>query len=139
MRILYVEDNQANVHLVRRVARMGQHEVVHYIDGEQALRNFEKDQPDLVLMDIQLAGDLTGLEVVRRLREQGYKTPIVAVTAYAMVGDRENFLESGCDEYLAKPLPIHALLELFKRYETAVNERVTAAVPSSVQAAQKGP
>lgn len=57
MRILYVEDNPANVSLVKRVAR--EHELVNYIDGEEALRNFERDNPDLVLMDIQLTGRLS--------------------------------------------------------------------------------
>lgn len=116
MKILYVEDNQVNVSLVRRVARMGGHEVINYIDGEDALRNFERDQPDVVLMDIQLAGALSGLEVVKKLREQGHKMPMVALTAYAMLGDRERCLEAGCDDYLAKPVAIHELVELFKRY-----------------------
>ncbi|HEX2622161.1 MAG TPA: response regulator, partial [Phototrophicaceae bacterium] len=62
MRILYVEDNPANLFLVKRVARMGGHEVINYIDGEDALANFIKDKPDLVLMDIQLAGELSGLD-----------------------------------------------------------------------------
>lgn len=116
MKIMYVEDNQVNVYLVKRVARMGQHEIVNYIDGADALRNFDQDKPALVLMDIQLAGELTGLEVVAKLRERGYKTPIVAVTAYAMVGDRERCLEAGCDDYLPKPLTISHLVELFSRY-----------------------
>lgn len=116
MRILYVEDNPANLFLVKRVAKMGGHEVINYIDGEDALANFDKDRPDLVLMDIQLAGELTGLQVVQRLRELGYRTPIIAVTAYAMLGDRERFLAAGCDDYIAKPLPIPRLVELLEHY-----------------------
>ncbi|MCU0499790.1 MAG: response regulator [Anaerolineae bacterium] len=116
MRILYVEDNPANLFLVKRVAKMGGHEVINYIDGEDALANFDKDRPDLVLMDIQLAGELTGLQVVQRLREQGHRTPIIAVTAYAMLGDRERFLAAGCDDYIAKPLPIPRLVELLDHY-----------------------
>lgn len=112
MRILYVEDNPANLFLVKRVARMGNHEVLNYIDGEDALANFERDKPDLVLMDIQLSGELSGLDVVKRLRADGYTLPIVAVTAYAMLGDRERCIEAGCDDYLAKPLPVPQLVEL---------------------------
>jgi CheY-like chemotaxis protein len=120
MRILYVEDNPANLFLVKRVAKMGGHEVISYIDGEDALANFAKDNPDLVLMDIQLAGELSGLEVVRRLRSGGHKTPIIAVTAYAMIGDRERFLAAGCDDYLAKPLPIPRLVEMIEHYHKTV-------------------
>jgi CheY-like chemotaxis protein len=114
MRILYVEDNPANVSLVKRVARG--HELINYMDGEEVLANFDKDRPDLVLMDIQLAGRLTGLEVVEKLRERGHKTPIVAVTAYAMLGDRDRCLSSGCDDYMSKPLDIARLVQLFAHY-----------------------
>jgi CheY-like chemotaxis protein len=117
MRILYVEDNPANLFLVQRVARMGNHEVLNYTNGESALENFERDHPDLVLMDVQLAGNMSGLDVVRKLRGSGYKTPIVAVTAYAMIGDRERCLEAGCDDYLAKPLPVPKLVEIIRRYD----------------------
>lgn len=120
MRILYVEDNPANLFLVKRVARMGGHEVINYIDGEDALAHFSRDKPDLVLMDIQLAGELSGLDVVQRLRSIGHKTPIIAVTAYAMIGDRERFLTAGCDDYLAKPLPIPRLVELIEHYSKNV-------------------
>jgi CheY-like chemotaxis protein len=116
MRVLYVEDNPANVFLVKRVARMGNHEIINLIDGQQALRKFDDIQPDLVLMDIQLSGEIGGLDVVRELRERGVSTPIIAVTAYAMVGDKERCLEAGCDEYMAKPLPVPRLVELFETH-----------------------
>ena len=116
MRVLYVEDNPANVFLVKRVARMGNHEIINLIDGQQALRKFEDIQPDLVLMDIQLSGEIGGLDVVRKLRERGVTTTIIAVTAYAMVGDKERCLEAGCDEYMAKPLPVPRLVELFAEH-----------------------
>ncbi|MBC8098743.1 MAG: response regulator [Armatimonadetes bacterium] len=138
MRILYVEDNPANLFLVKRVAKIGGHEVINYIDGEDALTNFDKDHPDLVLMDIQLAGDLTGLQVVQKLRAKGHQTPIIAVTAYAMIGDRERFLAAGCDDYLAKPLPIPRLVELLEQYnhgavptETELDKRPTRQMPRS--------
>ena len=93
MRILYVEDNPANLFLIKRVAKMGDHEVINLIDGEEALRKIDLIKPDLILMDIQLAGQLTGLDVVRKLRQDGLTIPIVAVTAYAMVGDRETDMQ----------------------------------------------
>jgi two-component system cell cycle response regulator DivK len=123
MKVLYVEDNPANVFLVKRVARMGNHEIINYIDGGQALKKYDDINPDLVLMDIQLAGDKSGLDVVRELRARGIKTPIIAVTAYAMVGDKERCIDAGCDDYLAKPLPIPRLVEIFDAH----NKRVLAA------------
>jgi CheY-like chemotaxis protein len=129
VKILYVEDNPANLYLVKRVAQ--DHEVINYIDGEEALANFEQDRPDLVLMDIQLSGHLSGLDVVRKLRESGHKVPIVAVTAYAMVGDRERALAAGCDDYMAKPLPIPQFVRLIEHY----NQQIEAA-QGAVDAAQ---
>ena len=114
MRILYVEDNLANVSLVRRVARG--HELIHYVDGEEALAAFNIDNPDFVLMDVQLAGNMTGLDVVRSLRASGHTLPIIAVTAYAMVGDRERCIEAGCDDYMSKPLDVGKLVTLLQTY-----------------------
>lgn len=125
MRILYVEDNMANVSLLKRVAH--QHTVLNYIDGEEALHNIAVDKPDLILMDIQLAGTMDGLEVVQQLRKEGYTLPIVAVTAYAMLGDRERCLTAGCDDYIAKPLSIPRLVELIKHYE----QQTTPPAPSA--------
>jgi CheY-like chemotaxis protein len=117
MRILYVEDNLANLALVQRLARIGNHEIISHPDGEAALAHFQQDKPDLILMDIQLKGALNGLDVVKKLREQGHKTPIIAVTAYAMLGDRERCLQAGCNEYLPKPLPVEQLVEFFERFD----------------------
>jgi CheY-like chemotaxis protein len=130
VKILYVEDNPANLYLVKRVAQ--DHEVINYIDGEEALANFERDRPDLVLMDIQLSGHLSGLDVVRKLRESGHKVPIVAVTAYAMVGDRERALAAGCDDYMAKPLPIPQFVRLIEHYNQQIEAQGTVAAGQPV-------
>lgn len=138
MRIVYVEDNPANLFLVKRVARIGSHEVIGYIDGEDALAHFEQDKPDLVLMDIQLSGELSGLEVVQKIRAAGHKIPIVAVTAYAMVGDRERCMEAGCDDYVAKPLPVPQLVGLFQRFQPATPP-APVAQPAADSPASEGP
>jgi CheY-like chemotaxis protein len=116
MRIVYVEDNDTNLFLVQRIARMGQHEVIHYRDGKHTLDCYAGDHPDLILIDLQLLGTFDGLDVVRALREMGCRAPIIALTAYAMIGDRERCLEAGCDDYIAKPLPVATLVEVFQRY-----------------------
>jgi len=127
MRIAYVEDNLANLALVERIANMGHHTVVSYTEGEVALEELVRERFDLILMDVELAGEISGLQVVRHLRRVGIKTPIIAVTAYAMIGDREKCLEAGCDGYLPKPLPIAELVAIFARYE----QESRAAVPVS--------
>jgi CheY-like chemotaxis protein len=120
VRILYVEDNATNVILVQRVANMGKHEVITYPDGQEALDHFQQDKPDLVLLDVQLRGGLTGLDVAHTLRVKGTTTPIIAVTAYAMKGDRQRCLDAGCDDYLPKPISVAELVTVFKRYGDAV-------------------
>lgn len=129
MRILYVEDNPANLSLMQRIARMGGHEVISYTEGEQALERFAGDDPDLVLLDVQLAGALSGLDVVKILRERGVVTPVIAVTAYAMVGDKEKCLEAGFDGYMSKPLPVAELVELVQKYELEFKEHGRRAAP----------
>lgn len=120
MRILYVEDNATNVILVQRVANMGKHEVVNFADGQEALDKVAQTKPDLILLDVQLRGALTGLDVARILREKGSTLPIIAVTAYAMKGDQQRCLDAGCDDYLAKPVSVAELVTVFKRYGDAV-------------------
>lgn len=120
MRILYVEDNATNVILVQRVANMGKHEVINYDNGQDALDKFDEIKPDLILLDVQLRGPLTGLDVARILRERSCQLPILAVTAYAMKGDRQRCLDAGCDDYLPKPISVAELVTVFKRYGDAV-------------------
>lgn len=120
MRIAYVEDNQANLALVSRVARIGQHEVVSFTQGETALPAITAAPPDLILVDIQLEGAMNGLELTAELRKLGMQVPIIAVTAYAMLGDRERCLEAGCTSYLPKPLPVAELVSLFASYSATL-------------------
>jgi len=126
MRIAYVEDNPTNLALVERIAKMTKHNVVAYSEGEVALESLKAEPFDLILMDVELAGELNGLEVVRRLRAHGLKTPIVAVTAYAMMGDRDRCLALGCDDYLPKPLPINDFISLLARYDAIVKSGASA-------------
>lgn len=117
MRIMYVEDNAVNLGLVRRIAKMGNHEVISHANGEDALESLKSEQVDLILMDIELEGELDGIEVVKRLRARGDERPIVAVTAYAMVGDKERILAAGCNGYLPKPIPVAQFLNILAKYD----------------------
>jgi CheY-like chemotaxis protein len=136
MRIAYVEDNPTNLALVERVASMNRHAVVSYAEGEIAAEELLHEQFDLILMDVELAGEMGGLQVVRNLRQAGVTTPIIAVTAYAMLGDRERCLEAGCNGYLPKPLPIAELLVLLAQYDAETKAK--SAEPAAVTVSAAG-
>jgi two-component system cell cycle response regulator len=104
-RILVIEDNPANLELMRYVLGAFGHTVIAAIDGEEGIAAARREHPDLVVCDLQLPG-IDGFEVVRRLNADPAfaRVPLIAVTAYAMVGDRERVLAAGFDDYIAKPI-----------------------------------
>lgn len=116
-RILVVEDNPLNLKLVRDVLQIAGHDVVEARTGEEALLAAEDGAPDLVLMDLQLPG-IDGTETLRRLRQGplGRNVPVVAVTAFAMAGDRERVALAGFDGHIAKPINVRGLPELVRGY-----------------------
>jgi two-component system cell cycle response regulator DivK len=110
--ILYVEDNDDNVFMLRpRLERQG-FRVLVATDGEGGLRLVREERPDLILMDLSLPG-LDGWEATRRLKADGATRPIpvIALSAHAMAGDRERALAAGCDDYDAKPVNLRRLLD----------------------------
>ena len=104
-RILIVEDNPQNMRLIEMTLRARGYSLLKAVDGEEALDAAIREHPGLIIMDIQLP-KINGLDVIRKLRgmPEFSNTPILAVTAYAMKGDREKALEAGCNEYLTKPI-----------------------------------
>ena len=104
-KILIVEDNLQSMKVVLMALRPHGYTLVEATDGEEALEIAVRDKPELIIMDIQLP-KIDGVEVTRRLRQMpAFKhTPIIAVTAYAMKGDKEKVIEAGCDAYLSKPV-----------------------------------
>ena len=103
--ILLIEDNEQNRYLTTFLLNKSGHSVESAIDGPSGIAMALERQFDLILLDIQLPG-MDGYEVARTLRatDATRAVPIVAVTSYAMVGDRESILEAGCDGYLEKPI-----------------------------------
>ena len=104
-KILFVEDEPDIRDLVRLALEDG-HEVLAAETAEEGLRRASGDAPDVILMDVSLGGALDGLEATRRLRADPAfdSTPIIALTAHAMPGDRERVLAAGCDEHWTKPI-----------------------------------
>lgn len=131
MKILYVEDNAVNLSLIQRIAQMNQHELISFEDAETALDFLGKgEQVDLILLDIQLAGEMDGIDFAKALRARGDRKPIIAITAYAMMGDKERIIQAGCNEYLPKPLPIAEFLTLLAKYDPAVYKMPEAEKPA---------
>jgi len=115
-KILLVEDNEMNRDMLsRRLERRG-YEVVIAVDGQQGVDLAQSTRPDLILMDMSLPV-IDGWEATRQLKaKDGVKaTPIIALTAHAMSGDREKALEAGCDDYDTKPIELPRLLEKMRR------------------------
>ena len=116
-RILIAEDNGKNMKLFRDVLQASGYETLEATTGERAIELAAQRTPDLVLMDIQLAG-MDGLTALRRLREDGTTAaiPVVALTAQAMTGDRERFLKAGFNGYMAKPVDVLEFISMVKRH-----------------------
>ena len=110
-KILYVEDNEDNVYMLKRRLERAGFEVVVAPDGEQGLAVAHDQRPDLILMDLRLPV-LDGWQATRRLKdsEETRIIPVIALSAHAMPGDREKALEAGCDDYDAKPVNLPRLL-----------------------------
>lgn len=111
-RILVVEDNEVNQQVITRLLRRRGYEVVLASDGATGLAAVASERPDLVLMDMSLPV-LDGWEATRQLKAEPSTRgiPVIALTAHAMVGDREKALGAGCDDYEIKPVDIERLVE----------------------------
>lgn len=118
--ILVIDDNPANRKLAQAVLAGAGHEVHGVSDAESALVAVASLHPTLILMDIQLPG-LDGLELTRRLKADPATRDIVivATTAYAMPNDELKSTEAGCDDYMTKPIDIHALREVVSKHLAA--------------------
>jgi CheY-like chemotaxis protein len=107
-KILLVEDNEMNRDMLsRRLERRG-YQVALACDGESGVAMAQTEAPDLILMDMSLPL-LDGWEATRRIKAT-MSTPVIALTAHAMAGDREKAMEAGCDDYDTKPIELPRLL-----------------------------
>jgi CheY-like chemotaxis protein len=116
-KILVIEDNPVNLELFMDVLEMEGYKCLSAAKGEDAIEIAGKENPDLVLLDIQLPG-MDGMTVERALRANNdtKHLKIIALTAHAMKGDKEMFLREGFDGYIAKPIKIKEFIEEIKGY-----------------------
>jgi len=108
--ILYIEDNVENRILVKRILEVEGYKVIEADSGREGLEKAEEARPDLIIMDINLP-EIDGYELTRRLKQMEHlaNTPIIAMTANVMKGDREKTLAAGCDGYIQKPIDVDQL------------------------------
>lgn len=115
--ILLVEDNLSNITTMVDYLQAKGYKVLVAMNGREGVAMARQQQPDLILMDIQMP-EMDGLEAIARIRQDPAiaTTPIIALTALAMKGDRERCLQAGADEYVSKPVRLKALLQLMQGF-----------------------
>jgi len=102
---LVVEDNPLNMELVMEILTANGFSADEAVNGEEAVARVEKKAYDIVLMDIELPG-MDGVEATRLIKKRHIDIPVIALTSYAMKGDRDRFLAAGFDGYISKPLDV---------------------------------
>jgi len=120
VKILVVEDNEKNRILIRDLLEYHGYEVLEAVNGEAGAKMARTHRPDLILMDIQMPV-MDGLTAVKLLKSdpETKNIRLIALTSFAMKGDRERFLKAGFDDYIAKPIDTRTLPEIVQRYAPA--------------------
>ncbi len=114
--VFVVDDDLPSYQLIEELLSGKRISLMHFTNGTDLLAEFGRgNKPDLIIMDIQLPG-ADGLQLTRKVKSMDKSIPIVAYTSYAMTGDRERCLESGCDEYVSKPIDLDRFVEIVIRY-----------------------
>lgn len=131
--ILYVEDNFHNRRIVRKILGTRGYTIIEAEDGLIGYEMICEIKPPLVLLDIALP-HLDGMQIVQRLKadDETKHIPVIALTASAMRGDRERFLEAGCDDYLSKPVRAHELIEMVDKYFNQESDAPETTTPDDV-------
>ncbi len=116
-RILVVEDQEDNLRILRDLLGSAGYRMIEAATGRDGVALAERHHPDLILMDVQLP-DFDGYEATRRIKANPSlrRTPVIAVTSYALSGDDAKALEAGCDGYVSKPFSPRALLGKIREY-----------------------
>jgi two-component system cell cycle response regulator DivK len=115
--VLIVEDNELNMKLFHDLLEAHGYRTLQTRDGLEALKLARENEPDLILMDIQLP-EVSGLEITKWIKEDDNlrSIPVIAVTAFAMKGDEEKIRKGGCEAYIAKPISVQKFLETVGRF-----------------------
>jgi len=122
-KVLVVEDNKNNMRLLLKLLGGNGYVVIKAETGEEGVRLATEEKPDLILMDIKLPG-INGVDATGRIRasEDGSKVTIIAITSYAMAGDRKRFLSHGFDGYIEKPIDPYTIIKEIEEYARKTND-----------------
>ena len=115
--VLYVEDNEYNLKIVRQLLARTAYKLIEAKDGDSGVETALRELPDLILMDIQLP-KLSGLDATRRLRADPKTAaiPIIVITSFALSGDDQKAKDAGASAYLAKPYSPRELLQMIRKF-----------------------
>ncbi len=114
--IFVVDDDMPSYQLIEELLSEYNLNIRHFTNGKDLMKSIgNKEIPDLIIMDIQLPG-ADGLELTKQIKEIDQSIPVIAYTSYAMAGDRDRCLKSGCDEYISKPINLEGFSKLVFNY-----------------------
>ncbi len=128
MNILYVEDNKINAMVMDKMLSKNHSKVIIAENGSQALKTVKEKNLDLILVDINLGlNQMDGCELLQRFRKLDIikNTPVFAVTAYAMPGDKQRFINLGFDNYFSKPVNFEKLLSVISNLNTSLSKKTS--------------
>lgn len=116
-RILIIEDNEDNLYMIKYILEQNKLDVIEARTGTEGIETALKEKPDLILIDIQLP-DINGLEVTKRMRQMnpGESSKIVAISSYAMTGDKQKAFDVGCIGYIEKPIDPETIMDEINRF-----------------------
>lgn len=116
-RVLVIEDNEDNLYMIKFILEQSHYEVLMAKNGLSGFETALKENPDLILMDIQLP-DVNGIEVTKMIRQSdaGKTVPIIAVSSYAMLSDKQKAIDAGCTGYIEKPIDPETIIDKIKSF-----------------------
>ncbi len=116
-KVLIVEDNELNMKLFKDLLEVHDIQTIDTRNGNEAIELARNENPDLILMDIQLP-EISGLDITKMIKEDEdlQSIPVIAVTAFAMKGDEEKIREGGFEDYISKPISVPSFLETIQKY-----------------------
>ena len=116
-KVCIIEDNEKNLYLIKYLLEMSGFQVIYAMTGIDGIELATHDTPDMILLDIQLP-EMSGYEVAQQLRKVGelVEKPIIAVTSYAMPGDKEKALQAGCTGYIEKPINPETFISEIRKF-----------------------
>jgi len=116
--VIYVEDNINNQRLLTRMLKKRHIETIIYDNPNDGFAGIMESNPEMVFLDVHLKTRMTGLDLAKKLRKAGFEKPIVVVTCFNMLADRQRAIDAGCNDYLSKPYQMSELLQIVDKYMT---------------------